>query len=167
MIYDITPPITERLKVWPGDTPPTRDVLLDISKGDSVTLSTLRATVHLGAHADAPNHYGAEARGIDERCLDLYLGTCQVIRVNVDRGTRIGPGALPASIRATRVLLATHTYPDPNVFNEDFVGIFIETPIGYRHAWVYFLQFSLERQEKCSVPGEKERQARRTTMYAK
>jgi hypothetical protein len=24
MLYDISPAITERLKVWPGDTPPTR-----------------------------------------------------------------------------------------------------------------------------------------------
>ena len=23
MIYDITPPVSERLSVWPGETPPT------------------------------------------------------------------------------------------------------------------------------------------------
>ena len=58
MIHDITPLISPRLQVWPGDTPPSREVLLDIEKGDNITLSTLRATVHLGAHADAPSHYG-------------------------------------------------------------------------------------------------------------
>ncbi len=52
MIYDITPPITDALAVWPGDTPPSREVLLDLTKGDNITLSTLQATVHLGAHAD-------------------------------------------------------------------------------------------------------------------
>src|SRR5258708_4924299 len=26
MIYDITPPITDALEVWPGDTPPSREV---------------------------------------------------------------------------------------------------------------------------------------------
>ena len=56
-IYDISPFIVESLAVWPGDTPPRREILLDLARGDSVTLSTLHATVHLGAHADAPSHY--------------------------------------------------------------------------------------------------------------
>ena len=62
-ILDISPPITPALAVWPGDTPPSREVLLDLERGDSVTLSTLHATVHLGAHADAPGHYGKGAPG--------------------------------------------------------------------------------------------------------
>jgi hypothetical protein len=37
-LYDITPPITERLCVWPGDTPPAREVLLDMRRGDAITL---------------------------------------------------------------------------------------------------------------------------------
>ena len=92
MIYDITPPITDRLKVWPGDTPPSREVLCDLQRGDNITLSTLRATVHLGAHADAPSHYGADAPAIHERNLDYYLGPCQVIRVAVGRGVRVTSG---------------------------------------------------------------------------
>src|SRR5688500_5520529 len=78
MILDISPPITDRLAVWPGDTPPTREVLLDMGRGANITLSTLRATVHLGAHADAPSHYGADAPSIEARGLDLYLGPCRV-----------------------------------------------------------------------------------------
>ena len=67
MIYDISPPISERLAVWPGDTPPRREVLCDMRRGDNITLSTLRATVHLGSHADAPSHYGQDAPAIHER----------------------------------------------------------------------------------------------------
>ncbi len=77
MLFDITPPITSSLAVWPGDTPPSREVLLDMHKGDNLTLSTLHATVHLGAHADGPNHYGVDAPAIDERSLDYYLGPCE------------------------------------------------------------------------------------------
>ncbi|MCH7780515.1 MAG: arylformamidase, partial [Acidobacteria bacterium] len=44
-LYDITPVVSERLAVWPGDTPASREVLLDIEAGDNLTLSTLRATV--------------------------------------------------------------------------------------------------------------------------
>jgi arylformamidase len=123
MIYDITPPITDRLKVWPGDTPPSREVLCDMRRGDNITLSTLRATVHLGAHADAPRHYGVDAPAIDERALDYYLGPCQVVHVAAARGERIGPEMLPSTIRAERVLIATGTFPDPQQFNIDFAAL--------------------------------------------
>jgi arylformamidase len=123
MIYDITPAITASLAVWPGDTPPSREVLMDMSRGDNLTLSTLRGTVHLGAHADAPSHYGAAAGSIETRSLDYYLGPCQVIRVAVERGCRILPAHLRPSIRSPRLLIATGTYPDPERFNEDFAAL--------------------------------------------
>ncbi len=123
MIYDITPPITPQLKVWPGDTPPSREVLLDMKRGDNITLSTLHATVHLGAHADAPVHYGTEASGIEACPVERYLGPCQVIRVAAERRTRITPEMLAGPVEAERVLLATGTYPDPNTFNEDFAAL--------------------------------------------
>lgn len=123
MIYDISPPITESLAVWPGDTPPTREVLLDMAKGANITLSTLRATVHLGAHADGPNHYGAGAPEIHERRLEYYLGPCQVIRVAVERGKRIDFELVTAPITAPRVLIATGTYPDATRFTEDFAAL--------------------------------------------
>src|SRR3982751_5442437 len=106
MLYDITPAITPNLAVWPGDTPPTREVLCDIARGDNITLSTLRATVHLGAHADAPSHYGADAPAIDARNLDYYLGPCQVVRVEVPRGVRVTPEMLAQPVRAERLLIA-------------------------------------------------------------
>lgn len=123
MIYDITPPISPQLAVWPGDTSPAREVLCDLRRGDSVTLSALRATVHLGAHADAPSHYGVDAPAIHERSLDLYLGPCQVIHVPVPRGSILVPDQLASRIRAERVLLATGTFPNPELFNDDFAAL--------------------------------------------
>lgn len=122
MIFDITPAVSPRLQVWPGDTPPSRELLRDIHRGDHITLSTLHASVHLGAHADAPSHYGLDAPSIDECSLDTYLGPCQVLRVNVPRATLIAPDMLPA-IKVPRLLLATGTYPDPEYFNSDFAAL--------------------------------------------
>ena len=127
MLYDITPGVTSALAVWPGDTPPSREVLADLKRGDNITLSTLRATVHLGAHADAPSHYGRDAASIESRPLDLYLGPCRVVRIPAARGTRIPPSAIPAGWSAKRVLIATGSYPDPYVFNEDFAALEPET----------------------------------------
>jgi len=123
MIYDITPPITDALEVWPGDTPPSREVLLDMKRGANLTLSTLHATVHLGAHADGPSHYGKDAPGIDARALEDYLGPCQVIRVAVGPRELITPSHLPAELRAERVLFRTGTFPDPNHFRPDFAAL--------------------------------------------
>ena len=125
-LYDITPVVSERLAVWPGDTPASREVLLDIEAGDNLTLSTLRATVHLGAHADAPSHYGAAAPTIEQRPLERYLGPAQLIRVQVDRGRRISPGMLGQLRGTERVLLCTATFPEPDAFNEDFAALSTE-----------------------------------------
>ena len=131
MIIDISPPLTSRLAVWPGDTPLSRTLLLEAGKPSSagspvvsnITLSTLRATVHLGAHADAPGHYAADAPAIDERGLDYYLGPCQVVRVEAPRGSRVTPEMLARVIRAERLLIATGTFPDPEQFNTDFAAL--------------------------------------------
>ena len=122
-IFDISPPITPELAVWPGDSPPRREVLLDTARGDGVTLSTLHATVHLGAHADGPCHLDAHSPDIDARPLEDFLGPCQVIRVDVPPGTRIEPAHLDVPITETRVLLCTSTYPDPTRFQTDFAAL--------------------------------------------
>ena len=62
MLYDISPPVDVRHAVWPGDTAPSREVLLDMKRGDDLTLSTLHTTVHVGAHVDACLAPGAIAR---------------------------------------------------------------------------------------------------------
>src|SRR5262249_41169519 len=90
---------------------------------DNITLSTLHATVHLGAHADAPSHYAKDAPAIHARGLDFYLGPCQVIRVPAARGSLVTPDRITEPIRAERVLIATDTYPDPNHFNTDFAAL--------------------------------------------
>src|SRR5262249_20060096 len=84
---------------------------------------TLTATCHLGAHADAPSHYGADAPAIDERPLDYYVGPCQVLRVAAARATRLTPADVPGPVAAPRVLLATGTFPDPGHFNTHFAAL--------------------------------------------
>ncbi|MEX2218158.1 MAG: cyclase family protein [Phycisphaerales bacterium] len=126
MILDITPPVTPAMGVWPGDTPLSREVLCDIARGDTVTLSTLRATVHLGAHADGPVHYGLGARGVGEMPLEHYLGPCRVIDARVARGRRVLPADLdggPGAISEQRVLIRTGTFPDYKRWNSDFAAL--------------------------------------------
>jgi len=127
-VIDVSPEITPALNVWPGDTPLSREVLCDMAKGDTVTLSTLRATVHLGSHADGPNHYGG-AEGVGELPLSHFIGPCRVVGVNAARGSRITPGDLIGGldqIDHPRVLLRTGTFPDFNAWNEDFAALSVD-----------------------------------------
>jgi arylformamidase len=123
MLYDLSPPVSPGLAVWPGDTPPSREILQDLARGDTVTLSTLRATVHLGSHADAPSHYGMGAPTMEQQPLEVYLGECQVLRVAAERNRPVTRELLAGPIVATRVLLVTGTAPDPAVFNRDFAAL--------------------------------------------
>ena len=79
---DITPVISADMAVFPGDQPFERKVVMDCNNGDHLTLSSIHSTVHIGAHADASNHYHKEGEGIEKRSLDHYMGGCQIIDVS-------------------------------------------------------------------------------------
>lgn len=120
-IIDISPEISSQLAVFPGDTPFQQKVIFDCQKGDSFGLSSFQTTPHLGAHTDAPNHYGSSGLGISERSLDYYYGVCQVVHVQLARGQRILPEHLKQkTISAPRVLFRTDSFPNPQVWNDDF-----------------------------------------------
>jgi arylformamidase len=122
-LFDLSPRISPRIGVFPGDTPFRQRYLCRLDAGANLDLSTIESTVHLGAHADAPAHYQAGAPGIAARSLDFYLGPCEVLRVDVPRGGRITPAMLPHAPRAPRVLLHTGTFPDPDAWNPDFAAL--------------------------------------------
>lgn len=126
-IIDITPTISERIGVFPGDVEFSRDISLDFKKGHHLLLSSIKTTLHLGAHADGPNHYSASGKGIAERDLSLYIGPCLVVHAKgLNRGERAGWRHLDpkwkssSHLPAERVLLRTESFPDPDKWNSDF-----------------------------------------------
>jgi len=123
-LIDITPVVSPRLAVFPGDTPFSREVLLDMARGAHITLSTIRATLHLGAHADAASHYTKSGATIDRMPLELYVGPCRVVRCDAAQGRRLAIADLRGiALDAPRVLIATGSAPDPERWNDDFAGL--------------------------------------------
>jgi len=127
-LIDISPVLSPRVAVWPGDVGFSRAVNLSIADGANIDLSAITTTVHVGAHTDAPSHYAASGEGIDRRSLDLYYGPCLVVRVDLPRGSRVLPEHLPAHVADReelpgRLLVATGSFPDPDDFNEDFCSL--------------------------------------------
>ena len=122
-LIDISPTLSERIAVWPGDVAFSRTISAAFAAGDHLDLSSIRSTVHVGAHTDAPSHYRAEGAGISDRSLERYYGPCQVVSVTVGRGQRILPEHLNTAIDTPRVLFHTGTFPDPETFNRDFAAL--------------------------------------------
>lgn len=120
-LIDISPSLTSSIAVFPGDSPLTREVLLDLRNDDNLTLSTMRSTVHLGSHLDAPSHYDVDGISIEQVDLERCIGPCDVMRVDVERGSVIEE--LPRSPREERLILATGTHPDPEQWGGDFAGV--------------------------------------------
>lgn len=124
---DITPTVSARIGVFPGDTPFSEKTLMDFSQGNHLKLSSITTTVHLGAHADAPNHYQDGGIGIAEVPVETYIGPCQVIHVDIDRGQRVQIADLNGiKIEAPRVLIGTGSFPDPDNWNSDFAALSAE-----------------------------------------
>jgi kynurenine 3-monooxygenase len=140
-VIDISPALTPDINVWPGDTPLTREIVVELSKGQPVTLSTMRSTVHLGSHADGPNHYvetvdGRPAPGVGEWEIERFLGPCHVVWAAAAKGTRVLPRDLRAGslsgeavleqIWHSRVLVRTGTFTDHRTWNSDFSAFSVE-----------------------------------------
>ena len=108
MIYDISQEVFTS-RVWPGDPAPVREVLGDIRKGDMVNLTAFSMCAHNGTHIDAPSHFLANGKTVDELDPDAFLGYCYVTRhdgdVTADDARRILGYAAEANA-ARRILIA-------------------------------------------------------------
>ena len=131
-VFDLTPVISEKTAVFPGDVSYQRDISLDFKKNDNLLLSSFRSTFHVGAHADSSSHFSALGEGVEKRPLASYCGTAQVIRVSVQSGQRILPQDFKQKILAPRVLFSTNSFPDPENWNSDFASLSPEL-IEYLH----------------------------------
>ncbi len=122
IIIDISPLISEKTAVFPGDQSFERKVHMDCDKGDHLGLSSVTTTLHIGAHCDAVNHYGANSPGIEQKDLRIYFGACQVFDVTgLPAGARIKVEDIDMSaVKRPRILFKTNSFPDPNSWNSDF-----------------------------------------------
>jgi arylformamidase len=108
-LWDISPPIAPDSPLFPGDTGYSQQWTATIGPGCPVNLSAITMSPHIGAHADAPLHYGDGERTIGEVDLAPYLGACRVIHA-IDCGPLVRPEHVAHGIDHTlppRVLVRT------------------------------------------------------------
>ena len=107
-LWDISPPLSSATPAFPGDTVYQQRWAARIGPGCPVNVSAITMSPHLGAHADAPLHYGRDAAAIGAVDLDPFLGRCRVIHA-IDKGPLITKAHLEHSTSnlPPRVLVRT------------------------------------------------------------
>jgi arylformamidase len=127
-IRDISPAVTTTSPLFPGDTGYSQAWTAEIGPGCPVNLSAITMSPHIGAHADAPLHYGTGAATIGEVSLEPYLGTCRVIHA-IDCGPLVRREHIEHAVDAhlpERVLVRTCTHA-PTEWSPEFSAFAPET----------------------------------------
>lgn len=66
---------------YPGDTPFSRELVGDLSRGANYNLSRLVASCHSGTHLDAPSHFLEFGKSVDDYSLERFILKAHVVHV--------------------------------------------------------------------------------------
>ena len=126
-LWDISPPIAPDSPLFPGDTAYSQQWTATLGPGCPVNISAITMSPHIGAHADAPLHYGVDAPSIGQVDLAPYLGPCRVIHA-IGCGPLIRPEHLMHAVAALppRVLVRTCSQA-PTQWSPEFSAFAPET----------------------------------------
>jgi arylformamidase len=123
---DVSVVLRDGMVHWPGDPPVSIVRFEDMDKGNRANASRLSMGAHTGTHMDAPLHFLADGRGLDEMDPSVTIGPARV--VEIDDPASIRAEELEAhEVRAGERLLfktrnSSYVWSDTS-FVEDFVYI--------------------------------------------
>jgi arylformamidase len=80
-LIDISILVNEFTPEWPGDTPFSCQWTWEMARGDSVNVSCLNSSPHVGTHADAPFHVDPRWPTSEALPLDAFSGPATVVDV--------------------------------------------------------------------------------------
>lgn len=125
-IYDISQELFG-CAVYPGDPQPERFVTLSIKNGDVCNLTAFKMCAHNGTHVDAPFHFYADGKTIDQVDLDRFIGWAYVAERDGDISADDAKNILRAANGCERVLVkgkAVVTKEAAQVFAEARIKLF-------------------------------------------
>lgn len=133
-IWDISPAISAKSPVFPGDTPYSQEWTWQLSEQCPVNVSSLRMSPHIGAHADAPLHYESDGLSAGEMSLLPFIGICRVIHA-INCGQLIKPQHIEHALFKVppRILVRTSNNAPPTAWQTEFTAFAPET-IDLLHA---------------------------------
>jgi arylformamidase len=127
-LIDITVPLrTERVPIYPGDTPLRVERVSSLADGAAANVSRLECTAHIGTHVDAPVHFLDEGGGVETVPLDALIGPAYVVdaRAATTHLDAAAVDALDIPPGAERILLLTPNCAlwEHDGFTEDFLAV--------------------------------------------
>lgn len=125
-IYDISQELFG-CAVYPGDPQPERFVTLSIKDGDVCNLTAFKMCAHNGTHVDAPFHFYADGKTIDQVDLDRFIGWAYVAERDGDISADDAKNILKAANGCERILVkgkAVVTKEAAQVFAEEGIKLF-------------------------------------------
>ncbi len=125
-LWDISEPIEPASATFPGDTPFSQEWVARQERGASCNVSTIRMSVHVGTHTDAPLHFDLAGPDIASVDLTRYLGRCRVVDVAGEGSPSLIPAAAitPAMLAgAERLLFRTRKEHDHRTFDPAFTAV--------------------------------------------
>jgi len=125
-VWDISEPIEETTATFPGDTSFTREWVMRMRDGASCNVSTIRMSVHVGTHSDAPLHYDDDGADIASVDLQRYMGRCRVTEVQGEGVPRLIPAAALTDELldgVERILFRTQRQHDHSRFDPGFTAV--------------------------------------------
>lgn len=83
-IYDVTVPISAATPIYEGDPAVEIKTVHSLEAGAPANVSQICCGVHTATHVDAPVHFVAGARRVDEIELEKLIGACRVVELSDD-----------------------------------------------------------------------------------
>ncbi len=76
---DVSFPYYEGMAIYLGNPSYEREVVQDVSRGDSATVSKITMGTHTGTHIDAPLHVFKDGKSVDQIPLERMNGRARVV----------------------------------------------------------------------------------------
>jgi len=82
-VYDISPPLSPNLPVYPGQPNFQKRSLLSLARGERANIIEMTLTSHTGTHVDSPNHFIDHMETIDRVPLHKTVGRARLFELEV------------------------------------------------------------------------------------
>jgi arylformamidase len=127
-IHDISVTVSSETPIWQGDPASKIYRIAELKQGDIANVSRLEIGAHTGTHIDAPVHFVAGRKGVDQIPLETLIGPVYVAAFSVEREiTAEDLEAAGIPDQTERLLCKTRNsnyWKDHRAeFQNDFVGI--------------------------------------------
>lgn len=134
MWIDISQPLYDGMKVWPGDVDYKIVKTSEITKGESVNTAAVTISTHTGTHIDAPYHYDKDGEKIHEIDINKISGEAQVVSlIGVEIIERRDIAEL-LPLQASKILFKTtetfHDYHSFPSFSKEAIKLLGEEGVG-------------------------------------